>query len=325
MTFSDIVGHDRPVMILRRALGNDTLAHAYLFSGDAGIGKKMTALALAAAVQCDRPADRNACGVCHACRMMAAQSHPDLHVLEPDGTEIKIAQIRDIQADLSLKPFEGRKKVLIVDGAEAMNPAAANAFLKTLEEPPGDSLIVLVSALPQSLLATIRSRCQEIRFQPLARAALKDVLMAKRGLSAEQASFLAAVAQGRLGSALSMDPPTERAARDEVLALWSSLPSLRADEVLVAAEALAKDREKFDRMLSAGMEWLRDAMVFRATGDARLLVNGDRVDELRAWADRLPTERMLLDLGRLERGRSMLDRRVSAQLVAENLLMDLAG
>lgn len=325
MTFSDIVGHERPIMILTRALAHDTLAHAYLFSGEEGIGKKMTALALAAAVNCERPGPGGGCGACRSCRLTASRSHADLHVIEPEGDEIKIAQVRDIQAALSLKPFEGRKKVLIVDGAQAMNVAAANAFLKTLEEPPGDALIIMVSSLPRALLATIRSRCQEVRFLPLPRTALATVLVQKRGLPEEQARFIAAVSRGSLGRALGMDPAAEQAARDEVLALWSRLPGLRADEVLVQAEAIAKDRERFDRLLEIGAEWLRDAMVYRATGDRLLLVNGDRAELLGAWAERLPVQRMLLDLGRFERSRDLLDRRVSAQLVAENLLLDLAG
>src|SRR3990172_246416 len=167
MTFHDILGHDRPVAILKRALAQDTLAHAYLFSGEAGIGKKMTALALAAALHCGDLRENIGCGVCPSCRMAASLSHPDVHILAGDGGEIKIDQIRQVQADLALKPFQGEKKVLIVDGAEDMNPASANAFLKTLEEPPGDTLIVLISSMPQGLLPTIRSRCQEIRFHPL--------------------------------------------------------------------------------------------------------------------------------------------------------------
>src|SRR5512134_1109278 len=149
MNFSEIVGHERPVAILKRVLANGTLAHAYLFSGDEGIGKKMTALALASAVNCLERGPDGGCGACPSCRKVASGGHPDVHLLVPDGGEIRIDQVRQIQEDLSLRPFEGAGKTLIVDFAERMNPASSNAFLKTLEEPPGEALIILVSAMPQ--------------------------------------------------------------------------------------------------------------------------------------------------------------------------------
>jgi DNA polymerase-3 subunit delta' len=322
MYFSDIEGHDRPINILKRALANNTLAHAYLFSGEEGIGKKMTALALAAAVNCGSAGPEGGCGVCPSCRKAASLGHPDVHLLVPDGDEIKIDQVRQTQADLSLKPFEGAKKILIIDGAEGMNPAAANAFLKTLEEPPGDALIMLITAMPQSLLPTIRSRCQEIRFHALSRRTLALALARRRGLEESDAWFLAALAQGSMGRGLAMDIEQEKAARDEVMTLWDGLESMEPGEALTRAEALAKDREQLDRLLDIGIEWLRDALVFRMTGDERLLVQGAAHDRHREWGARA-VPRMLADMDLFIASRNMLERRVSGQLVAENLLLKL--
>ena len=317
------MGHDRPVTILIKALRSNTLAHAYLFSGGEGIGKKMTALALAAAVNCLDAGPDGGCGQCPSCRKIASLVHPDVHVLAADGDEIKIDQVRQAQADLALKPFEGAKKILIVDGAENMNQASANAFLKTLEEPQGEALIVLISSLPQSLLPTIRSRCQEIRFLPLPRSVLAQAIMRHRGLSEEDAWFLAALAQGSLGRGLAMDAEQEKTVREELIGLWSSLGQMDAGEVLTQAEAFSKDRERLERLLDIGVEWLRDAMVFRETGDDRLLVHGQGKDLHRQWINRFSLQRMLSDMELLTASRSLLDRRVSAQLVAENLLMKL--
>ena len=323
MSFKTIEGHDRPVNILKRALANNTLAHAYLFSGEAGIGKKMTALALAAVVNCGNAGPDGGCGVCPSCRKVASLGHPDVHIVKPDGEEIKIDQVRQIQADLALKPFEGAKKILIVDGAESMNAASSNAFLKTLEEPPGDTLIILITAMPQSLLPTIRSRCQEIRFLPLSRHTLAQSLMRRRGLSGEDAWFLAALAQGSMGRGLEMDAEQEKAAREELASLWSGLGQMSPGEVLAQAEAFSKDRERFERLLDIGVEWLRDALVYRATGDEKLLVHGQGKDLHRWWGERYPLQRLLADVELFTASRSLLDRRVSAQLVAENLLLTL--
>jgi DNA polymerase-3 subunit delta' len=323
MMFSNIVGHDRPLNILKRALSNNRLAHAYLFSGPAGIGKKMTALAVAAGVNC-REAEPG-CGSCPSCRKTASGGHPDVHLLASNGEEIKIDQVRQVQADLSLKPFEGEKKALIIDGAENMNTASANAFLKTLEEPPGDALIILITGRPQSLLSTIRSRCQEIRFLPLSRRTLAETLIKRRGLSGEDAWFLAALAQGSIGRALEMDIERERAARTEFMELRGRLPQMSAAEILALADGVVKDRERFERLLDTGVEWLRDVMVMRETGDETLLVHKQAGDGYGKWAGRLPMQRLLEEMELFAASRGLLERRISVQLVAENLLIKLGS
>ena len=324
MSFNEIAGHERPRSILMRAVENQRLAHAYLFSGEKGIGKRMTAFALAAAVNCEQRGPDGGCGICPACRKAASLGHPDIHLIEADGAEIKIDQIRQAQADLALKPFEGAKKVLIVDEAENMNEASANAFLKTLEEPPGEVLIMLVSSLPQRLPLTIRSRCQEIRFHPLSRQALSQVIAKQRGLHDEDARFIAALARGSMGRALVLDAMEEKAGREELVRFWSNLPSLSDGEILSQAEAYGKDRERLERFFDVAVEWLRDVLVFRATGDENLLVHGQSRDLLRAWSERFSVQRMLNDVDILTQYRGLLQRRVSAQLVAENLFLKLA-
>ncbi len=334
-----IEGHERPIAILKQALANNTLAHAYLFSGEAGIGKKMTAFALAAAVNCMNSGPEGGCGVCPSCRRVAAFTHPDVHVVMPEredvrllstwtskevakaSDEIKIDQIRQAQDRISLKPFEGRKNILIVDGAETLNAAAQNAFLKTLEEPPGDALIILVTSMSQSLLPTIRSRCQEIRFQPLPRRTLAQALMKKRGLPEGDAWFLAALAQGSFGRALGMDVEQEKAAREELMTFWAGLGQMGPGEVLARAEALGKDRDRLEGLLDMGVERLRDLLVFRATRNEALLVYGHGTD--RQWGARIPLPRLLADMELFTMSRGLLDHRVSAQLVAENLLLKL--
>jgi len=321
MKFSTIEGHEKSIRILQRAIANNTLAHAYLFSGQAGIGKKKTAFALAAAVNCLDARPEGGCGECPSCRKVDTLGHPDVRVLVPDGDEIKIDQIRQVQSDLALKPFEGTKKVLIVDNAESMNAASSNAFLKTLEEPPGDALIILITAMPQSLLATIRSRCQEIMFHPLPRNVLARALMHQRGLKEEDAWFIAALAQGSMGRGLEMDLEQEKAAREEVATLWSGLAHMGPGAALALADTLAKDRERLERLIEIGVEWLRDALVYRETGEERLLVHARARQHYRELADGYSLPRLLADMDLFLMSRNLLDRRVSTQLVAENLLL----
>ena len=342
MQFSSIIGHDRQIEILKRALANDALAHAYLFSGETGVGKRMTAYALAAALNCDAPTAVGGCGACPACRRVAAGIHPDVRIVMPESrdeqllatlsakeagkasTEIKIDQVRRAQDSISLKPSEGRKKILIVDGAESMNEASQNAFLKTLEEPPGDSLIILITSMPRSLLPTIRSRCQEIVFQPLPRHVLASVIEERRGLSGDDAWFIAALSQGSLGSALAMDVQKERSEREQFRAMRAGLAAMRDDEIMGLADGVAKDRDGFERILDIGIERLRDALVYLETGDDRLLVLPGAADSLERSQDRSVRERILQDMELFFRCRTLLERRVSPQLAAEHLFLRLA-
>jgi DNA polymerase-3 subunit delta' len=341
MNFSSIIGHDRAIGILKRALANDALAHAYLFAGESGIGKRTTALALAAALNCSAPLPEGGCGSCAACHRVAAGSHPDVLVIMPESEDeqllstlskreagkasdrIKIEQVRQAQERLSLKAFEGRKKVLIIDGAETMTDEASNAFLKTLEEPPGDSLIIMITSLPQGLLATIRSRCQAIAFPPLPRKVLAGVLQEKRGLGAEDAWFLAALSRGSIGRAMDMNIEEERKTREEFLSVLDGLGGMPPHEVLAMAEGIAKDRDGFERLIEIAIEWLRDLLVFHLSGDERLLVYPGGRDRVRARQQVLVPASVLRDLDLLAASRQMLGRRVSTQLIAENLFLRL--
>jgi len=341
VSFEGIIGHERPIGILQRAIRNGTLAHAYLFSGDGGIGKKLTAFALAAAVNCREEGTGDGCGKCPACRQISAGTHPDVHVVLPESenkqflatlstkeaekasSEIKIDQIRDAQASISLMPSDGSVKFLIIDGADTLNAAAQNAFLKTLEEPPGQSVIIMLSSRPQSLLPTIRSRCQEIRFLPLPRRELAQALTERRNLSEDDAWFLAALAQGSMGRGLEMDVRQEREARTELAALRSALREMGAGEIVARAETLSRDREGFERLLDIGIEQLRDALVLHESGDEKLLVDGRGADFHREWAERTGRQRLVAELELFSASRGLLDRRVAGQLVAENLLLSL--
>lgn len=339
MKFSTIEGHEKPVLLLQRAIANNTLAHAYLFSGQAGIGKKRTAFALAAAVNCGESGPEGGCGVCPSCRRIAAFTHPDVHIVMPESeneqvlatlsakeaekasSEIKIDQIRRAQESISLTPSEGSKKFLIVDGAETLNVSAQNAFLKTLEEPPGDTVIILITAMPQGLLSTIRSRCQEITFRPLPRNTLARALMRKRGLTEEDAWFIAALAQGSMGRGLAMDSDQEKIFREESATLWSGLAQMGSGEALALADAISKDRERLDRLIELGIERLRDALVYGETGEERLLVHAQAQHRYRQPADTSSLPRLLADMDLFITSRNLLDRRVSAQLVADNLFL----
>src|SRR5450631_1493422 len=197
MPFRDVVGHRRLVGLLARSIQRQSLPPSLIFAGPAGIGKRLTATAVAQTLNCLTPntttdAGIDACGVCSSCARIARGVHPDVLVIEPgDNGSIKIEQIRDAVERTGYRPFEGRRRVVIVDDADALVVPAQNALLKTLEEPPSSSMFILVSSRPDVLLPTVRSRCLHLTFRPLAAPEIAKALMA-RGHSEPEARAVAA-------------------------------------------------------------------------------------------------------------------------------------
>jgi DNA polymerase-3 subunit delta' len=275
MPFRDIVGQDRAVARLRRAWEGGRLAQGYCFSGPPGVGKRSTALALAQAVNCLSPVRDpacgdavDACGACRACARIAAGRHPDVAVVTiEDKTVIAIEQIREMVARTGLRAYEGQVKVWIVDPADRMSEEAANAFLKTLEEPTGGLLFVLVTTAFPALLPTIRSRCQEVRFATLDATHLRTALE-RRGYSAEEAAAAATAAEGSMERALDPGLAGRRAEDAGIVAdLWAALGSIPA--ILEQAERLGKDKAAFERVLAALAISTHAAAVARVGGVAR--------------------------------------------------------
>lgn len=205
LTFSAVRGHQRTVEFLRQTMRADRLAHAWIFTGPAGIGKSAIAFAFAAWLQCEADGDE-ACGSCPSCRQVSAGSHPDVRwvSVETGKREIGVDRARDLKKFSQLAPLRGRSKIAIVDAADRLSIAAQNALLKTLEDPPGRSLLLLVTDNADMLLATIRSRCQRLAFAPLSASDVAAILTASHGIEPGVAARLAALAEGSPGRALEL-------------------------------------------------------------------------------------------------------------------------
>jgi DNA polymerase III subunit delta' len=288
MAFRDIIGQKRPVDILVRTLQRMKIPSSYLFAGHSGIGKKLTALTLAKAINC-LTAQADACDECASCKKINAGIHPDFLLISPESGQIRIEEIRAVDEMLSLKAFEGRYKVVIVDDADALNQYAANAFLKTLEEPPEDSLIILVSSNPDRLPDTIRSRCSRINFTPLSARACEKVIekvlrqdpitsgeSPKRDVKnrkSKQDSRLAMLdSQLPVLVRLSMGSPGNAVA-DLIEEREWSLQLLKG--MLNAEKDGWASREEMERWFDLILILLRDMAVFKITGDESHLVNID--------------------------------------------------
>jgi len=327
MPFAEILGQDRAVGQLRRAWADGRLPQAYCFTGPVGVGKRTAALALAQAVNClaaganaGDPATADACGACIPCRKIAAGIHPDVVEVRPEAkTVITIDQIREVTARANLRAYEGRTKVWILDPADLMQEPAANALLKTLEEPAGASLFILVTAAPSVLLPTIVSRCQEVRFGPLGEAHLRDILT-RHGRSPEQAAAAVALAAGSAECALALDVDRARATRDRVLQeVWDSLNSLPA--LLDRAERLSKDRTSFETALEILTSFTRDLAVAGVCGKAGGYVHADRRSDLLGSVSRHPVEAYLRIFQAQTEAQWALAHHANSRLTAERMLL----
>ncbi len=254
MAWSEIIGHDRPVQILQAALRSGRVAEAYLLTGPEGIGKRLIGCLFSQALLC---AVGGPCGQCAACRKSKANNHPDLIALSPkDGPSIKIDQIETLQGSLIFRPLEGGRRVVLIEPADRLTPEAANRLLKTLEEPPTACTFLLITAKPDLLPSTVRSRCQTIAFSPTPPPLIEQALVA-RGMPPERARLVATLSGGSLGRALDLDPDDEEAIqrqlRDAILQGGQALLEL--------AEEYGKDTATTEKALRIILLWLQDELL----------------------------------------------------------------
>lgn len=275
MALADVLGHDRIKALLSRAVVSGRFPPALLLAGPDGIGKKKLGLEVARALLCQR-ADGDACGRCPACGRAARGNHPDLFLIEPSTAALKIEQVREAVREILGRPYEGRARVFVIDEAQALTEQAGNALLKSLEEPPPTSHVILVTAAPQALLPTIRSRCQILRLGPLPEVLLERHLRETCGLAPDEARLRASLAGGSLGAALAFESDAYRSLRDGLLALLEEVGSGKAGawSRLEAAERLA-DAEDPMLALTALRSLLRDAAALRAGAAPASLLNAD--------------------------------------------------
>ncbi|MBX5482581.1 MAG: DNA polymerase III subunit delta' [Myxococcaceae bacterium] len=339
MTLAAVKGQHRAVDALKAALRSGAIHHAWLFAGPEGVGKELAAIGFAQALTCqERPGE--GCGSCASCGRIARRNHPDVQWVMPQeeqiarglagrsdfantpSRDIRVEQIRTLQERLALRPLEAERKVAIVASAHRMNDPAQNAFLKTLEEPPAGTVLVLIASAPDRLLPTIRSRCLRVTFGPLPVDFIADTIQEKKKLDRESALLAATMAGGSLSAALAIDPG-ELTRRREVITAFEALDFDDARTLLGFAEVYGASRDDAESTLRILDLWTRDVAVARAGSD--LIANRDLAAEAHRAAART-SDAELQWRHRLigEALEVMAERNASPRMQLEKLLIDLA-
>jgi DNA polymerase III subunit delta' len=329
MPFRDIVGHRRLVDLLARSVKSGALPPSLIFAGPSGVGKRLAALSVAQALNCTNPqssADQtDACGVCPACKRIARGVHPDVMIVEPgDSGSIKIDQVREIVGRAEYRPFEGRRRAVIIDEADALVPAAQNALLKTLEEPPPSSVFMLVTPRADTLLATVRSRCPRLQFRPLSPGDIASVLM-KFDHSETEARAVAATADGSVGRALQTSAGElvevrETAQRVLAHAAETTAPGRRIEG---ARDLGTQTRDQLALQLRAMASLLRDVEVLATRADGRALANADVRSAIERLTPAYGGERGVRAFTAIDRALVALERNAGVKVVADWLVLQL--
>ena len=322
MRFSDIQGQDKAIHILQRAIQNQHIAHAYLFTGPEGVGKKNTALALAQYLNCEAadPQTFSSCGQCASCVQIDCGSHPDLIFLEPDGNSIKIEQIRNLLSKISLRNYESTYKVAIINDAHLMTEQAANCLLKTLEEPTDNTVFILVTSQVQNLPITILSRCQQVQFNVLPSAVIQDILQRLHPERQSQIGLASALSQGSVSTAEVLLANEEiAAARQDFYRLLNQLEQFNPADIILWCEQWDKNKKMVRSLLEQAQLWYHDLLILRTTGRLELLVNQDYLAQLKAQQQEPQT--LLQVLQYFQTAISQLESNASPRLVLEVVLL----
>ncbi len=325
MPFDKIIGQEGAKKILKNSLDKGRTVNAYIFSGPDGVGKYLTAKVFAEALNCtekDKP-----CGVCISCKKIERDVHPDIKVVDGEETSVKIDQIRELQEDMGLRPYEGHRKVYIIKNAENMTPEASNCLLKTLEEPPEYGVIILITSNYHTLLPTIISRSQVISFYPLSQKDMERFLSVKFKDNPDRIRFFSAFSRGSPGEALKLAEDEEFIElRDMCIDLLKILINKNnVKEVFMFADGLILRKKRIDEILNILVFLYRDLLLLKTYKKETIIVNADIKEKLIGYAEGLSIESLYRILEIIEGTKESLDSNANFNIVVEVMLAKIMG
>lgn len=332
MALKDILGHSKQISQLRGAIKSGRVPHAYLFSGVEGTGKRLLAENIAMVLNCQSPVnpqeELDACDKCISCRKIINRTHPDVRVVEPESEYIKVEQLRDVLRDVSFKPYEGRWKIFIFDKAESLLIAAANLFLKTLEEPTQRTLFILVTSKPEILLPTVVSRCQRVRFGGIPSNLIFDVLKKELNLNDDETRFYSLASEGSIGRGKSLLAGDLKKISENYLSEINKFifsadidSSSGVEELFSLTDKLSQEKESLPLIVELMRSWYRDLIIWKSTGEETFLLNKSHLAEIQQNSARVSFEELFRRVDVVEKMNSAIDYNANKQLILDNMLI----
>jgi len=343
--FSKLIGNESVKSSLRQLLSSDRLPNSLLFAGPQGVGKRQFAFELARAFVCQASKENGACGKCPACVRISRfntpttekgedydrvffSEHADVGLVIPYKRNLRVGAIRALEIQANFRPYEASARVFIVDDADKMNDAASNALLKTLEEPPHTTYIILVSARPNLLLPTIRSRCQIIRFAPVSSVAIETYLRTSRGMDSDDATLVARITDGSVARAMEFDVAKFRAQREVQLAnIEKALVKMDRPALVRASEQMndAKNKDLYEANLDILESLVRDMWLLKNGSDPGAIRHLDLSERLRAVADLVPIAKLSESLSEIELLRQSFAVNINRKSATDALFMKMSA
>ena len=312
MRFADILGHNKPLGIINAYIQGSAFSGGFIFSGPQGIGKLLVAKIIAQKLNCTGSLEKP-CGNCDSCKSSEKLAHPDLHIIENGESQIKIEDIRAILREASFRPYEGVMKVFIIDNAHKLNTESANSLLKTLEEPPKDSLIILITHKPQNIIKTVLSRCKMVKFAPLVRLELENVLIKNYFLDKLTAHFIAYYAEGRLGLALRLKDSLQLSEKNKIF------DSFVFSDKPLDLTLWGQNKEQLRFSLNILASWFRDIYMLNAGLKEDEIIHLDRRNDLLKLLPRFSFKQLDDIIATLSESILYLEKNINSKLLLHNL------
>ena len=280
MDFSQIIGHERQIESLKNTIKKKNISHSYLFEGEDGLGKKQVALVFAKTLLCkeEKP---EPCNICSSCIKFDKDNHPDFKMIIPDKDIIKKEEIDKLIKSASTIPFEGKRKIFIIDDSHTMNIEGMNGLLKTLEEPPEFMNIILVTSISNRLLPTILSRCQRIRFYPVETYKIVEFLEKDNLVQEDRAKFISSFTKGSVGQSIEISSSEDFfQKRDEVIQIINDILKGDKTKALSSVNFFNLNKDDINKIFDIMIYWFRDLLIYKEIGETDLIINKDKIEIL---------------------------------------------
>lgn len=324
MNFDGIIGQKEVIGSLTGAIKDNRVGHAYVFSGMPGIGRRTAARVFSALLLCEKGNTLKTCGECLACHTMSTGANPDFHVIEHVNGSIGVDDIRNLQKDVIIKPLYSNKKVYMIVDADKMTIQAQNCLLKTLEEPPGYIVIILIVSNIDALLETIRSRTIRYNFKKNTRTEVYGILHKKLGEDFKGIDFIVTYADGVIGTALELANSGEFVSlRDRAIDITMKISSSGLVDIFDAYDFFEDNKESIDTILDTMLLFYRDLFMVKKSGSEKILINSDKKDIILSNVQRLSVERLVKAIDAIEEARRNIRQNANYQLTVEVMLMKL--